>query len=269
MTSRPTCIVTNGLYEGLALAAAIRLASTGWNIAIIHRPETRRPEAVVDALTPRIVHAVQSFGAECRVCRADVSDGDVAGELVEELGRGGTALRAVINGEGARAYPPRSLLDLDDAQWRDDLDREVFGPLALLRAAFAVMRRDGGGRVVNLTNHRPSWDEVLPLRDDHSAGQNSWSFLFSKQARSAMAPTVSRALYREAVTINNIEPGRVRPLSVEEVSAHVRDGTRPAEVTSLDVADVVAFLCSPAGRAVTGATLPVLAAPLDYEVVVD
>jgi NAD(P)-dependent dehydrogenase (short-subunit alcohol dehydrogenase family) len=70
-----------------------------------------------------------------------------------------------------------------------------------------------------------------------------------------MAEALWAGEFPHGVTVNCLEPGHIEHATLEEAVAAARDLPERKTARPYDVAEVVAFLCSEAGRFVTGSLI--------------
>ena len=132
-------IVTGG-SEGIGKAAAMRLALEGAKVAIVARRQN-----VLDAAAEEIRKA----GGEVMAVAADVSKNEdierMVGATVERWGR----LDILVNNAGTSNANP--IDSVDDRKWQDDLDLKLFAAIRGARCAIPHMKKQGGGRIINVT----------------------------------------------------------------------------------------------------------------------
>jgi NAD(P)-dependent dehydrogenase (short-subunit alcohol dehydrogenase family) len=254
-------LVTNGLYEGLALACALALSEAGFAIAVVHRPATKRASTEVDAFEQRLREALAPRGVQLRVDRVDPAVPGAAAQLVETIEAELGPIGALINAEGSSAFPHRDLMDTHEEDWARALSIELVGPLALVRACLPGMRRRGWGRIVSFLVQPEYWNNHLLLRCGHPFVHDSWPFLLGKHARAGITRTMWRSERRYGVTLNDVAVSGVRNLPLD---ALLDATTSSAGETSAGVAEVVRFLCSDPGGLVTGSTLNLVGTPVTY-----
>ena len=136
-------------------------------------------------------------------------------------------------------------------EWDVVQEVNLRGAFLLIRHAFPVMRRIGGGRIVLIGSINGSRGKV---------GTSAYSA--SKAGLLGLAKSVSREGGRFGILTNVIEPGWVRTPLTDKVAEHIREAaiaeTLIGElVEPEDVASAVVFLCGPGARRVTGQILRV------------
>jgi NAD(P)-dependent dehydrogenase (short-subunit alcohol dehydrogenase family) len=259
---RSLAIVTGGLYEGLSLAIACKLAREGFAVAILHRSKTSRPPEHVEKLASAIRHEFESRDWPLRIARWDESEACSIESKVSHLEAELGPASIVISGEGTNAYPPKDLADFSQDDWSRAVQREVTSELSLIRSVLPSMRRLRRGTILTLGFHRQYWENHLPFRDGHALWTNNWPFVLGKSWRKSIMSELAASEYRFGITMNSISPGRVRNLALSEILAG--PPVKQDDITSNHVAAVAHFLCSEAGRVITGADVPVLNVPYVY-----
>ena len=134
-------IVTGG-SEGIGKAAAASMAAEGADVVI----------------AARRVDVLESAAAEIRAVSqhhvvaipTDVMEPDQVQALIDrtmdEFGR----IDILVNNAGTSAGGP--FLGVTDDAWQHDLDLKLYGAIRASRLAVPIMREQGGGRIINVTN---------------------------------------------------------------------------------------------------------------------
>jgi NAD(P)-dependent dehydrogenase (short-subunit alcohol dehydrogenase family) len=160
----------------------------------------------------------------------------------------------------ASSAPVPPLAELTDDALRAEVETKVLGYLRCARAVAPLMAARGWGRIVNVSglNARLSGSLVGSVRN---------------VAVAAMTKNLADELGPSGITVTTVHPGttvteRTAPMLLDRA---VREGTSPGEVearlaaatsigrlvTAAEVADVVAFLCSPRSAGITGDAIAV------------
>jgi 3-oxoacyl-[acyl-carrier protein] reductase len=224
------CVVT-GATRGIGAATARMLSQEGARVLSVAR-----------------------HGAELEL---DVTAPD-AGERV--LAACPAAPWALVNGAGGSLTRP--LEELSDADWQEQWELHVMGPMRLMRALAPAMAEAGGGRIVNVASSsgkRPS-------------GRLDPSYSVTKAAQLSLSRVFADRWAKRGVLVNAVTPGPVRGEAwtgegglAEQLAARsgkTRDEVLEATGAGLpigrmgaddEVAAVIAFLCSERSSNVVGA----------------
>jgi NAD(P)-dependent dehydrogenase (short-subunit alcohol dehydrogenase family) len=131
--------VVTGASSGIGRAIARGLAREGAKLVLAARREDEL------AATER---AVAEAGAEVLTVPTDVTDEAQVGRLfaaaLERFGR----VDILVNNAGAFDGGPIDELSL--AAWQKVVDVNLTAPFLCTRAAFGIMKRQGGGRIINI-----------------------------------------------------------------------------------------------------------------------
>jgi NAD(P)-dependent dehydrogenase (short-subunit alcohol dehydrogenase family) len=128
-------VLITGCSTGIGRAAAERLSRAGMTVYA----SARRPEAIEDLK-----------GAGCRTLALDVTDEDSMRAAVEEVERAEGAVGALVNNAGYSQSGAVETVPLDDV--RRQFETNVFGLLRMCQLVLPCMRREGRGRIVNVSS---------------------------------------------------------------------------------------------------------------------
>lgn len=141
-TLRGRVAVITGASRGIGAAIGESLAEEGCRLALAARSEERLNQ-VAEQLRRR-------HSAEVLTVPTDISDKRQARALIETVEAHFGAVDILVNNAGMGIYGAVDELDLDDL--RHVFEVNFFGALAALQAAAEVMRRQGGGTIVNVSS---------------------------------------------------------------------------------------------------------------------
>jgi 3-oxoacyl-[acyl-carrier protein] reductase len=240
-----------GASSGMGFAAARALARRGARVAIASRGGSKLERAALE---------LSEEGAQVEAIVADVRSADSLRRLVQQAeGALGPVDILVANGGGP---PSRRAVDLDENDWRDALQLCLMFVPRLVRLVLPGMRARGWGRIVAVNSV--------------SARQPIPGLALSNALRPAVVgylKTLSQEVARDGVTVNTVLPGYTRTDRQEELAraAAERSGRRPEEILGdwasdvpvgrlaepSEIAEVVAFLASPAASYLTGQAITV------------
>ena len=233
--------LVTGASVGLGRAIAALLAEEGCRLAVVAR-RTHLLEELADEIAGK-------GGERPLVITEDVTASGAAQRIRDAvMARYGRLDILVNNAGGSR---PQQGLGSDEA-WAEGMLLNFEAARRLTHAVIADMRARKFGRVVNITGT----DEPLIL--NCAMPPNGATHIWAK--------ALSRQVARDGVTINSIPPGRIhseqidkRILPTPELARAWAEEHCPAGYVGEpeDLAVLVAFLCSPRARYITGQVIHV------------
>ena len=229
-------VVTGG-SRGIGRACALRLAEAGCDVAVLY--------AGNDAAAHETVEAIEALGRRARAWKCDVANAEecaaVCKEVASELG----CVNVLVNNAGVTR--DNLLGRIKDDDFDRVIDVNLKGAFNMVKALYRTwLRNKGTGRIVNVSS-------VVGLMGN--AGQANYAA--SKAGLIGLTKSVARELAPRGVTCNAVAPGFIETDMTAGLSAEVREGYDKQIPlgymgSAQDVAEVVAFLASPAARYVTG-----------------
>lgn len=156
------------------------------------------------------------------------------------------SFEAARNGE---EFHPDFLSDITDEDFRRVLDVNLFGPFYVIRAAAPLLKRTGGGAIVNVSSSAALLGVPMPL---YYPASKAGVLGMTRGAAAELAPFNIR--------VNAIAPGAVdtplfrqQPEEITNMLIGMQPIKRPA--TPEEIAQTLLFLSSDAGAYYTGQTL--------------
>ena len=236
--------LVTGASRGIGAGVAIRLAEAGADVALVHRTAASAEAAA------HVAGRVRALGRRSLVIEADVADPAAVEDTVETavgaLGR----IDHVVNNAGLQ--PVVGLLEVTPQQWDEVQAVNVRGAFLVTQAAARRMIAAGrGGAIVDIASI-----EGLQPTFVHS------HYAASKAAVIMQARAAALELGPHGIRVNAVAPGLIDTGSLEaDWPTGVTRWHAAAPLgrlgTPADVADACLFLCSPAARWISGATLVV------------
>jgi NAD(P)-dependent dehydrogenase (short-subunit alcohol dehydrogenase family) len=233
-------LVTGSGGKGMGRSIALTLAREGAKVAINYR--TSKDEAQA------IVNHIKSSAGDAIAIEANVFEADQCKKLVNDtIERFGRIDICIVN-PGA-GWHPEPIDKLDSSTAIEDVHNEVAPFFHLMPLILPQMYKRKWGRVIGIS--------LLPPYESPA-----YSYNVGKAARThAMLLGRDRA-WHNGVTVNIISPGPVPAIeSLNEAIEQCDHGPawqKRGNASPQDIAESVAFLCSEAGRFITGCALPFL-----------
>jgi NAD(P)-dependent dehydrogenase (short-subunit alcohol dehydrogenase family) len=235
----PHSAIVTGSDSGIGRATAVALARGGCDVGITWHEDRDGAE--------RTAEEVRGTGRRAEIRQLDLTrlpgSAGVVDELADDLG----GLDVLVNCAGTGTATP--LLELDFDTWRQVLATDLDGAFLCLQLAARRMIAAGrGGRIVNITSVH-----------EHAPRVGAAPYCAAKGGLGQLTRTAAIELAAHGITVNAVAPGEIAtPMTGQEDTDPVltrRPGIplgRPGHAQ--EVADVIAFLASPAASYVTGAS---------------
>jgi 3-oxoacyl-[acyl-carrier protein] reductase len=217
-----------GGASGIGRACADALAAAGW---------------------PTVVADLKPDPEEATAIAVDVRDRDAVAAAVEAVVAEHGAIASLVYAAGTARVTP--ILEIEPRQWDLVLGVNLSGAFNFLQAAAPHI--PAGGSYVAIS----SIDSASPV-------PGLAHYCASKAGVEALVRSAALELGPSGIRCNAVLPGLVRtPLmepvlaSAEVEEAFISQTPLRGIAAAAEVADVVAFLASPAARWITGASIPV------------
>jgi NAD(P)-dependent dehydrogenase (short-subunit alcohol dehydrogenase family) len=232
-------VVTGG-RRGIGRAIADGLAAEGARIAILDVEPAEDAAAAYDG----------GLGLA-----GDVSSETDVARMVDAVASHFGRIDILINNAAIFAtlkMRPFTEIALDD--WKRVLDVNVGGVFLMCRAVVPHLRRQGGGRIVNIASG--SFFRGVPFM---------LHYVTSKAAVVGLTRALATELGPDNICVNAIAPGyTITEATLEQDEEHLGVGTRSVEARALrreqrpaDVVGSAIFLCGPGSSFITGQTFAV------------
>lgn len=237
-------IVTGGT-QGIGRATALLLAREGAAVAIAARGRERLVQTAAE---------IRAAGGKAAAVQADVSKATDCERLVAETLKAFGRLDILVNNAGTSATG--EFAAATDEVWQADFELKLFAAIRLARLAIPHMKRQGGGRIVNLTNigAKQPRAKSMPTTVTRAAG-----LAFTKALSKEFAP--------DNILVNTVCIGLVRAgqheakaastgVELEQLYAALGKDIPLGRVgRAEEVANVIAFLASDAASYVSGSSI--------------
>jgi NAD(P)-dependent dehydrogenase (short-subunit alcohol dehydrogenase family) len=238
-----TALVTGG-SRGIGAAIVKKLAEQGVSFIGIHYSSNR------DA-AEGVLAAIRKLGSDGMIIQADLKDGVRAADKIQSEFKAGVeqhvenpGLDILVNNAGIA--PALLLEQTTEADFDSIIDVNLKSPFFLIQRFSGMLRENG--RIINIST---GFTRI--------AGPTHVAYSASKGALETMTLALSPHFGARNITINTVIPGYTRTDMTKEWFENP-DAVAFASSQSVfkrvgnpeDVADVAAFLASPAARWITG-----------------
>jgi len=216
---------------------------------------------ICDVDTAALEDARREHGVTASV--TDVADVEQVERLFADVRQHLGGLDVLVNNAGI-AGPTARVESITPADWRRTIDVNITGQFYCTHFAVPLLRQSQRGVIINMSSVAGRFG--YPFRTPYAA---------SKWAVIGFTESLARELGPDGITVNAILPGPVEGPRIERViraraeqfdvsyeemeRTYVERASLRRMVSPHDVAAMVMFLCSEAGRNITGQALSVCA----------
>ncbi len=241
-------LVTGG-SRGIGAASAVRLAKDGWTVAVNFRANAIAADVVVAQCRDQ--------GADALAIAADVAVEEQVQSMFRVIDHELGPLSALVNNAGVVVAPPSRVADLSFERLQRIFSINVIGSFLCAREAVNRMSfRNGGsgGSVVNVSS----------IASRFGGPHEYVDYAATKGAIDTMTLGLSKEVAEEGIRVNAVRPGLIHtdfhasggdPDRADRMGTTVVPMKRAGE--PLEVANTIAWLCSPEASYVTGALIDV------------
>lgn len=238
----PVAIVT-GSSSGIGRAIATRLAAGGARVVVNSRDIARAKDAADEII---------SSGYEALPVAADVSRPEGGRVLVDAAVEAFGGLDVLVNNAGIPFVRPAE--DISPEEWENVLATNLTGPFWCAQAAAKVMLTRRSGTIINISS-------VFGA----TAIAGRAAYCTAKHGLDGLTQSLAVEWADRGVRVLSVNPGYVATPFVQQTMSSGRfsasDIKRRTPLGRLaepaEIAEVVAFLASPAASYMTGAQIPV------------
>jgi len=239
----------SGSTAGIGLAIASRLAREGAEVVINGRTEERVGEAIAQIKK-------DSRDANVRGIAADLGSAKGCSEVVRQSPR----VDILVNNVGI--FEPKPFEKITDEDWERFFAVNVMSGVRLSRAYLPAMKERNWGRIVFISSESAL---QIPVEMIH--------YGTTKTAQLAIARGLAETCQSTNVTVNSVLPGPTEgvtefvsnlaaenKISAKEFEKEFFKNARPTSILRRfiepdEIANVVAFVCSPLASAINGAAV--------------
>ena len=211
--------IVTGSSSGIGKAIALRFGAEGAKVAV-----TARRMALCEQTVAQIVKG----GGEAWAIQTDVADERQVEQLIEQTAQRYGRLDILVNNAGI--FGGKRLADTTTKDFDAVINVNLRGTFFCCRAAFAQMKQQGGGTIINMSS---------------VAGLQAWAgtgaYSASKHGVQALTKSLADEGRSHHIKVSAICPGGVAD---ELVDASAEDMLRSEKIDPFDVAETAVYLAT-------------------------
>ena len=248
-------VVLTGPAKGMGEAISLGFAREGANLALLGRDTA--------AIEP-VAQEASALGVQAEIFACDVtSAGSVSEAIAAVLKRFDNRIDVLVNVAGGTGPIGKTGVETTADEFDDIVHLNMRGPFNLIRSVAPVMKRIGGGKIVNIGGTFGMRGRAMRL-----------AYSSSKWGLRGLTKSFAIELGPDNINVNLVAPGmvdgpRFRDKVVPQVAAqhgisiedaakrHAADYALGRVSTDEDVASATLFLASDKSRQITGIDMPV------------
>lgn len=236
-------VLITGGSRGIGAATARLFARAGADVAITYLGN--------DARANDLVEEIEKLGRKAKAFKGDNSKSDIVIKTVNQVQKEFGRIDVLVNNAGIWTFG--EIETMNEEIWDDTISLNLKGTFLFCRYVVPIMKRQGGGRIINVSSTAGQRGEA---HHSHYAASKGGVISFTKSLSVELAPYNIR--------VNSVAPGWVDTEMCgdvfsnkdyrEEVRRSIPLGKIPL---AEDIAGPILFLASDLARHVTGEILNV------------
>ncbi|MBB4078328.1 NAD(P)-dependent dehydrogenase (short-subunit alcohol dehydrogenase family) [Lewinella aquimaris] len=183
--------VVTGANRGLGLEVVRQLAKLGYRVLLTSRTESGAG----------IARELQGQGMDVAYHQLDVADGQSIGEFAQFLRERHPVIDVLINNAGIHYDRHQTTLTADFSIVNEAWQVNTLGPWRLSKALYPLLRKGGGGRIVNVSSASGTIADSWP---------GTPAYAVTKAALNMLTVKLAADVAEEKILVNAVCPGWVQ-----------------------------------------------------------
>ena len=228
-----------GASRGIGSAIALALAKEGANIIVNYATNSKKAEDLVEK--------IKGLGRDAIAVKADVSNYEEVGSMMEEAKKTFKKIDILVNNAGI--VRDRTLKNMTPEEWNDVININLTSVFNVTKQALPLIGQ--GGRIINISSIIGQYGNF---------GQTNYAA--AKAGIIGFTKSMAKELGKKKITVNAIAPGFIKTDITKDIpffKKKVLNYLIPLkeEGNPEDIAEVVVFLASDKSRYITGSVVNV------------
>lgn len=230
-------VLITGASSGIGACTAELFARYG-SVVGLHYNSNRKGADIV-------AERIRKDGGKIVMLEADLLDTNRCSNLVADFTGKAGGIEILVNNAGT--FHLGHFLTIPLQSWNDAVSLHLTAPFLLARDAFAYMKKNGGGRIINISS----------IAAKYGGSEESVHYGAAKAGLDAVTKSLARAGAPYNILVNSVQPGVIatdahRKIGRESLDERISRIPLKRAGTPLDVARLCVFLGSDSGRYITG-----------------
>jgi NAD(P)-dependent dehydrogenase (short-subunit alcohol dehydrogenase family) len=237
-------IIVTGSARGIGKAYALALAREGASVVV---------SDILEKESEQTVSEIESSGGKATYIRCDVSKEKETNALAEETAKGFGRIDVLVNNAAMLVSKRKPFYEVDVDEWDRLMSVNLRGTWLCTRSVFPYMKKQGGGKIVNVASGT-----------FYAGTPNEVHYVASKGGVIGLTRALARELGQHSITINSISPGFTLTEAARGPNPNVKYEAAIAESRALkrdeyaeDLVGTMVFLCSKDSDFMTGQSIVV------------
>jgi len=236
-------ILVTGASSGIGASTAEFLGGYGALVGVHYRSNR---EGAID-----VVNKIGKQQGEAELFQGDLLNASSREKLIDSFVNAFGRIDVLVNNAGG-VYGAKNFVEMDEDAWDNTFTLNVKAPFFLARKAFALMRQQGGGKIINISS----------ISVKYGGSPETMHYGAAKAALESVTTGLARAGAQYNILVNSIRGGLVdTPFheKIGRVDLENRIKLIPLKRAGqpIDIARMVLFLASSAGDYITGETFTI------------